>query len=126
MHFILGGRFQGKREYAEKIYGTFPRVYDLEKDNPASINSPGLILNVHSAAKTLLHDKISPYEFFMSRLEVLRPSVILCTEICGGIVPVDEFERLWRDETGRLYQLLAQEAEIVDRVFAGLALRLKG
>ena len=32
----------------------------------------------------------------------------------------------WADETGKIYQFLANEAEIVDRVFAGLAIRLKG
>ena len=47
-------------------------------------------------------------------------------EVCGGVVPADSFSRKWRDETGKLYQYLAGEAEIVDRVFAGLALRLKG
>ena len=47
-------------------------------------------------------------------------------EICGGVVPSDSFGRKWRDETGKLYQYLANESDIVDRVFAGLALRLKG
>ena len=42
------------------------------------------------------------------------------------VVPVDPFERRWRDETGLLYQFLARESAIVDRVWAGLAVRLKG
>ena len=117
MHVILGGRFQGKRAYAERLYGEFPAVSDLEHEDTIS---PGLVVNVHLGVKRGLGR-----EFFAQRLCVLRHCVILCTEICGGIVPVDESERRWREETGKVYQLLAREAEIVDRVFAGLALRLK-
>lgn len=126
MHIILGGRYQGKMLYAQKLYTSFPAIYDLEHEHPDSINTPGLITNIHLGVRTLLTENISPCEFFMSRLEILRHSVIIGEEICGGVIPVDEFGRLWRDETGKLYQLLAAEADIVDRIFAGLALRLKG
>ena len=51
--------------------------------------------------------------------------VIICDEIGAGVVPLDKFERRWRDETGLLYQALVREADRVDRVWAGLALRLK-
>ncbi len=125
MHLILGGRYQGKRSYAEKLYGPFPTVYNLETESPENITSPGLVLNLHLGVRTLLTVGISPCEFVMSRIEVLRGCVIVGDEISGGVVPVEEFGRLWRDETGRVYQLLAREADIVDRVFAGLALRLK-
>ena len=123
MHLILGGKYQGKLDYAKKLYGSFPAVCDLEHD---SIITSGLILNVHLGVRRLLAENKYAYEFFTSNLEVLRPSVIICDEICGGVVPSDAFERFWRDETGKIYQLLAHEAEIVDRIFAGLALRLKG
>ena len=126
MHIILGGKYQGKLSYANKLYTNFPAIYDLEHEHPDSIKTPALITNIHFGVRRLLTENIQPCEFFVSRLERLRHSVIICEEICGGIVPIDEFLRLWRDETGRLYQLLAREADIVDRIFAGLALRLKG
>ena len=123
MHVILGGRFQGKRAYAERLYSHFPAVSDLEDSNSLA---PGLVVNVHLGIRRLLTEGADVSSFFTENLQVLRQCVILCTEIGGGIVPVDAFARKWRDETGRVYQYLAAEAEIVDRVFAGLVLRLKG
>lgn len=115
----------GKRDYALKLYGTFQNVNDLAQNIVYNF-SEGLVTNIHEGAKFLLMRGINPTEFFADRINILRHCVIVGDEICGGVVPVDSFKRKWRDETGKLYQYLANEAEIVDRVFAGLALRLKG
>ena len=126
MHLILGGKYQGKLAYAKSLYPDIHTVYNLAHESPRSIIIPGLITNIHFGVRRLLIDGTDPIEFFTSRLEVLKECIIIGDEITGGVVPVDEFERLWRDETGKVYQMLAHEADIVDRVFAGLSLRLKG
>ena len=123
MHVILGGRHQGKYSYAHKLYTHFTAVSDLEVSNSLA---PGLVLNVHLGVRRLLSEGEDVSAFFSENLHSLRQCVILCTEIGSGIVPLDPFGRLWRDQTGKVYQFLAAQADIVDRVFAGLALRLKG
>ena len=114
----------GKRDYALKIYGAFENEYDLSRG--IDDIEPGLLTNIHEGAKILLTRGISPTEFFADRINILRESVITGDEIFGGVVPVDSFNRKWRDETGKLYQYLANESDIVERIFAGLPLRLKG
>lgn len=118
----------GKREYAERLYKDFDFIHDLEKDAPENINCTGkiLVLNLQAGVKSLLSRDIDCLEFFESRLEFLRDSVLIGDEISGGVIPIDKFERQWRDETGKLYKFLAREAETVDRIFAGLSMRLKG
>ena len=119
----------GKRDYAKKLYGSFDMIYDMNTQDPEEITEitrAGLILNIHIGSKKLIQKNISPCEFFMSHLDILRHCVIIGDEISGGVIPADEFSRRWRDETGLLYQAIAREADIVDRIFAGLALRLKG
>ena len=116
----------GKESYARDLYKNFAEFYNLEIDSPEKISSPGLITNLHMGVKFLLGKNLNPLEFFMSKLEILRESVIIGDEISSGVIPIDEFSRKWRDETGKLYQFLASEADIVDRIFAGLSLRLKG
>ncbi len=126
MHLILGGRYMGKKIYAEKLYGKFDNVYDLSIQELENVKNSGLIINLHIGIKNLLMKNINAFDFFKARIKFLRQYVITGDEISGGIIPVDKFERQWRDETGKIYQFLANEAEIVDRVFAGLAIRLKG
>ncbi len=51
---------------------------------------------------------------------------VLVTDETGcGIVPADAFERLYRDETGRLCCRIAGEAEEVWRVCCGIGMRIK-
>ncbi|MBQ3645858.1 MAG: bifunctional adenosylcobinamide kinase/adenosylcobinamide-phosphate guanylyltransferase [Synergistaceae bacterium] len=113
----------GKRIYAEKLYGKFENVCNFEFDE---IKVPGLIINLHFGIKNLILNGSNALEYFNDRIEILKHCVITGDEISGGVIPVDKLERLWRDETGKIYQYLANEADIVDRIFAGLAIRLKG
>ncbi len=114
----------GKRAYALKLYGHFD--YECDFENEDDITGSGLITNIHIGIKKLMLRDINPREFFMSRIDLLRQCVIIGDDISCGVIPIDEFGRKWRDETGKIYQELAREAEIVDRIFAGLSLRLKG
>ena len=115
----------GKRDYAYKIYGSFEIVYDLAHEEPEVITNAGLVVNLHMGVKNLLAREIDALEFFRERINILRSCVIIGDEISSGVVPVEKFERCWRDVTGKLYQYLASESEIVDRIFVGLPIRLK-
>lgn len=126
LHLILGGKYMGKELYARDLYGEFDVIYNLAHDMPENIIRAGLIINLHMGIKHLLTRGINAQKFFTSKLEILGHCVIIGDEISSGIIPTDEFDRKWRDETGLVYQLLAREADIVDRIFAGLVLRLKG
>lgn len=57
---------------------------------------------------------------------LISHEVVICGEVGSGVVPVDAFERLWREETGRLCCDMAQAAGTVVRVVCGLPQVLKG
>ncbi|MBQ7151980.1 MAG: bifunctional adenosylcobinamide kinase/adenosylcobinamide-phosphate guanylyltransferase [Synergistaceae bacterium] len=130
MHLILGGRYMGKRTRAEKIFGPFEKIYDLEQIDPEELpvlsdKKKSLVMNLQAGVKKLLLKNLLPLKFFEERMEFLGACAITGDEISSGVIPVDKFERQWRDETGRVYQFFSSRADSVERVFAGLAIKLK-
>lgn len=118
----------GKLAYAESLYGRPNCVCDMEicDMDIESVRCADFIINLHMGVRRLLTQNISAEKFLAENMDILRGKVLIGDEIGAGVVPADPFERRWRDETGTLYQALAKEADIVDRVWAGLPMRLKG
>ena len=120
----------GKHAYAESIYKDLKFLNLSEPENLEFLlnrfdyikDEELCAFNVHLAVRIMLErgqDGLTLFE------NLKNFKVIICDEIGAGVVPMDRFERRWRDETGLLYQALAREAAVVDRVWAGLAMRLK-
>lgn len=66
------------------------------------------------------------WEKMVETIYTANPDRILVTDEIGyGIVPIDPFEREYREETGRICCLLAEKSEEVWRVCCGLGTRLK-
>jgi adenosyl cobinamide kinase/adenosyl cobinamide phosphate guanylyltransferase len=126
MIFIFGGKYQGKTTYALTQYGETLKVCDLDKDSLETIYQADLINNLQAGVRRLLMEGVSPIKYFTENLNRLNQKIIVGTEIGCGIVPMEKNERTWRDETGRVYQLIAGHAEKVERVWAGIAVQIKG
>lgn len=111
MVLFLGPLYSGKHD-AAKAYAkasgkdwTSLRVLD---------NVPWAIHADHSADLSQLADRFAEHY-----------DLILVTEVGSGLVPVDEKKRADRETAGRLSVLLAERADEVYRVVAGLSKRLK-
>ena len=126
MHLIIGGRYMGKLAYARTLYGKDVPICDLAAEEPESMFTARLVVNLHDGVLSILKRGLQVRDFFEANLSRIDDKILIGDEIGSGIVPVDPFERLWRDETGFLYQFLAARAELVDRVWAGIPCRLKG
>ena len=62
----------------------------------------------------------------LQRLFQLYPAcIIIGDEIGNGIVPIDAFERKYRETYGRILSNIAERAEEVDRVLCGLSQKIK-
>lgn len=67
------------------------------------------------------------WESLLNTLPTLKSQIFLVSNEVGmGIVPLGEINRQFQDEQGRLNQVIAQLANQVTFVAAGLPLRLKG
>jgi len=128
MRFILGGRCQGKTEYAVSLCRGNAKILDLAEKGAclAKAAEYDIIKNLHEWVRRMLEQGKAPSLILEENLGMLRNRIVIGDEIGSGIVPIDPFERLWRDETGRVYQLLTRNADVVDRVFAGIGITIKG
>ncbi len=125
MYFIFGGRSQGKLNYAKQLYGGELTVCDLKCCNIKDAFSADILINIQEAVKFMLLTGESPAGYFKQNIDKFSGKVLIGDEIGCGIVPIDAFEREWRDETGWVYQFLASKAKRVDRVWAGIGQILK-
>ena len=63
--------------------------------------------------------------FYDRYLEKHPDTVIICDEVGNGIVPLDSFEREYRERLGRLLCEIAAKAERVERIVCGIGQRIK-
>lgn len=124
MRIITGGAFQGKRAFAEKLY---PGVEWTDGGRCAldEIRTCRAVYGFHEFVKRWLKQGKSWEELASLMLEENRDLILICDEIGCGLVPMDAFEREYRESTGRVMNALAEQAERVDRVVCGIGRRIK-
>lgn len=120
MKLYIGGAYQGKTRYVTQQTGQTPVCCTPEQ----ALNSPA-INGFHLICRALLErgDDLNPY---VTQLLSRNPHAIVVSDEIGlGIVPLDPFERRWREETGRALCRLSAASERVERISCGLGMRLK-
>lgn len=121
---ILGGAYQGKRAYAEMIFPGLTWA-DGEEIPFREIENAAAIDRFHLLVKRWMLAGKSAEDLTEKILGMNRKIIILCDEIGCGLVPVDAFEREYREAAGRVCVELAEHARRVDRVACGIGMRMK-
>ena len=124
MVLIIGGAYQGKRDYAKSVFSvTEEEIYDC---SGGQIDFSRRCINrVEEFVWDCVQQDRDAADYFRTHREEWQDSVLICQDLFCGVVPVDAAERQWRQETGRLCQYMAGQARQVVRVFCGLGQRLK-
>jgi adenosyl cobinamide kinase/adenosyl cobinamide phosphate guanylyltransferase len=133
--FIIGGENQGKLEYLFNI-SRFKKenvvdclnVDGLKAEEILMSNRP-VIYNFNNLIKELLvvyDDEEKVKEKIKKMIKENRKAVIISNEIGYGIVPIDKFERRYRELTGRICCEIAKESKEVHRVICGIGTIIKG
>ena len=121
---ITGGACQGKLAYAQNLYPGMSWT-DGKSCGLDEITSCSAVYAFHEFIKRWLEAGRSSAELTALILEQKKEIIIVCDEIGCGLVPVDAFEREYREETGRIMTALAERAERVDRVVCGIGTRIR-
>ncbi|MPN31352.1 hypothetical protein SDC9_178826 [bioreactor metagenome] len=125
MHFIIGGAYQGKQEYARLRFGLKQQdIFFCEEDRNADF-SKACISHMENFAYYCIRLGIEPAEELEHRAEEWQQNILICDDIFCGVVPADADARAWREAAGRMACYLSRRAESVTRVFCGLPIKLK-
>lgn len=134
MKLVIGGYAQGKLEYVlgeleRKMEGDAAGAYmvwDGVLPEKEETEGKRIVLNhFHSWVRERIRQGGSPEEEALAFVEEHPDCIIICDEIGNGIVPVDGFEREYRERTGRILVKLAEKAEEVIRVICGMGQKIK-
>lgn len=127
MKLVIGGHAQGKLNYVlqtEKLNEN--AVYDGCLPEPAGKESgPVVIDHFHDWMRTQIMEGNSPEEEILFFTDCCKNCIIISDEIGNGIIPLDAFEREYRERTGRILVELAGRARVVERVICGIAQKIK-
>lgn len=124
MKFITGGAYQGKLEYAKKLYPDTEWA-DGEGCSLQELLSCGGVDHFHLFVRRWLQEGRAPKELTKAILDKNGSLIIVCDEIGCGLVPVDAFEREYREAVGRICTELVKYADEVYRVTCGTGVRLR-
>lgn len=144
MRLIIGGAYQGKLEYAKLRYATTEGWIDGRSCAFAEIETCSGIHHFHEYVRRLLvhrqeaeHGQETgdhPWELSVDDLAeqfadwLLRnnPDILIVSNELGyGIVPMEPFDREYRETVGRICTCLAARSQELVRVICGLGLVLK-
>ena len=126
MKLIIGGAYQGKREFAKKKYGFDDTdIFDCaEHDGDIDFDLP-CVCALEEYVRRAVKNGADATAHIKSHRGEWESTVFICGDISSGIVPMGAENRLWREETGQLCSYLASEADEVYRVFCGIGMRIK-
>ena len=124
MEMIIGGAFQGKSSLAESKYPDIRWVKGAEADWEAISKAKG-ILGFHEYIRKEMKagNDISSLAEDLIRV---NPDLILVSDEVGyGVVPIDAFDRAYREAVGRICTKLAAYSHRVTRVACGIGTVIK-
>ena len=129
MKLIIGGYAQGKLNYAVTNYNV-AEDHVFESVLPSSEEAEKLegvviVSSLHKWIKKRIKEGGRPEEEISAFVKKNANVIIICDEIGNGIVPMDPFERVYRERTGRILVKLASEADEVVRVVCGIPQKIK-
>ena len=135
MNFIIGGKAQGKLDYAlntfnlnkEDIFNC-EKLEDEKEINFEMLKSKKAIYKFHILIKVLLkyNTPENTKNLIKELLEEKRDYIIIADEIGYGVVPIDNFERMYREVEGRICCEVVKNSEKVYRVICGIGTIIKG
>jgi adenosyl cobinamide kinase/adenosyl cobinamide phosphate guanylyltransferase len=127
MKLIIGGYAQGKLTYVINKYNIEKnKIWDSELPKDTEKLSDTIVINnLNNWIKLQIKNNGNPEDKITNFINNYPDCIIISDEIGNGIVPIDKFEREYRERTGRIQIELARKATEVERVICGIGQKIK-
>ena len=132
MILIIGGAYQGKKEYAYNLLNSNENKGYNKRNSLDGVTckleeiyTAPLIYHFHSLIQRAIMEEWDIYEVVDILIERNPDVVIISNEIGYGVVPMDAMERRYREETGRVMCKIAKLSREVHRVVCGIGTVIK-
>lgn len=126
MILIIGGRYQGKLEYAKSRFGLSDEdIFTCDDAVDAIDFDRRCVAYIDRWVLGRVRAGEDPAAILAANLDRMADAIVICTDISCGVVPADAEMRAWRDACGRVNAMLADRAGEVWRLFCGLPQRIK-
>ncbi|MDO5336254.1 MAG: bifunctional adenosylcobinamide kinase/adenosylcobinamide-phosphate guanylyltransferase [Eubacteriales bacterium] len=124
MELIIGGAYQGKRALAEKLHPEIMWISGESCTMEELIRCQG-VDGFQKVIRRELQEGRNPEALAQALIEK-NPGIVLISEEVGyGVVPIDAFERSYREAVGRTCTRLASACTRVTRVICGIGTVIK-
>lgn len=126
MKLIIGGAFQGKKEYVKEKFSLLEEQMTDGKDaDYEDVFYCTCLYHFHEWVKKGLEQGWD-FENLAEKIQERNPDIIVISNELGyGVVPINAFDRKYREGTGRLCTQLAAKSSQVIRVVCGLGTVIK-
>ncbi|MBQ3163392.1 MAG: bifunctional adenosylcobinamide kinase/adenosylcobinamide-phosphate guanylyltransferase [Lachnospiraceae bacterium] len=126
MRLVIGGYAQGKFSYVMERYGIQEAVVLDGTMEMTTMSQKNVVINhFHKWVKGCLEKGRNPEPMLEEFLKKNPNCIIISDEVGNGIVPMEPFEREYRERLGRCLIELAKKAESVERVICGIGQKIK-
>lgn len=126
MILVFGGAYQGKLKYALDTFKSSKNdVLFIDSETESLTTDKKIIYGLEVLTYELSKNGVDVETYFDESLKILSDKIIICNDISQGVVPMDDVERLWRENNGRAMNKISQMATEVHRVFCGIGERIK-
>ena len=126
MELYIGGYAQGKLQYVSDKYGIpAERISDGAVEDYRRMEGKVIYDHFHLWVRRLMEQGVDVEAALEELLAAQPDALIISNEIGCGIVPMDAFEREYREKTGRLLCAIAARADRVERIVCGIGQQIK-
>ena len=124
MEMIIGGAYQGKTDYAKEQYPDLNWVSGALTSESELMTAQGIFDFQEYIRRELEEDR--DVSDLAERIISGNPKLVIVSQEVGyGVVPIDAFDRKYREAVGRVCTKLAAYSHRVTRVVCGIGTVIK-